>query len=146
MLKKLLREPLLHFLLIGAALFLIYYLQHDGTPDDDSNRIVITEAHSDRVIARWEKQRQRLPTPEELDGLVPLGYLLRDDRLIEKARRWIDYIVTHQQDDGWLGLVKYASYGEHDPWPTFVVLKAMAQYFEVTETEGTSRIEERGAP
>ena len=41
MLNKLLREPLLHFALIGAALFYFYSLTNDFTADD-SNRIVIT--------------------------------------------------------------------------------------------------------
>ena len=70
MLKNLLREPLLHFLLIGAALFVVYYLQNEPGTDGDSNRIVITEAHVERLITLWEKQRQRLPTPAELEGLI----------------------------------------------------------------------------
>lgn len=70
MLKNLIREPLLHFMLIGAALFLIYYLQNDTGAGDDSNQIVITEAQVDRLITMWEKQRQRLPTPDELNGLI----------------------------------------------------------------------------
>ena len=70
MLKNLIREPLLHFMLIGAALFLIYYLQNDTGAGDDRNQIVITEAQVDRLITMWEKQRQRLPTPDELNGLI----------------------------------------------------------------------------
>ena len=83
MLKNLLREPLLHFLLIGAALFLVYSLQNDDVPDDGSNRIVITEAHIDRLIAMWEKQHQRLPTPEELDGLIE--HQIREEVLYREA-------------------------------------------------------------
>ena len=70
MLKNLLREPLLHFLLIGVVLFLVYYLQNDDAAGADSNQIVITEAHVDRLISMWEKQRQRLPTRDELNGLI----------------------------------------------------------------------------
>ena len=83
MLKKLLREPLLHFLLIGATLFFVYSLQNDQLPNDDDNRIVISEAHIDRLIARWEKQRQRLPTQKELDGLVES--LIREEVLYREA-------------------------------------------------------------
>lgn len=73
MLKSWLREPLLHFLLIGAVLFLLYYLQNDPNDEDlaaDNNRIVISEAHINRLVAMWEKQRQRPPTPSELEGLI----------------------------------------------------------------------------
>jgi hypothetical protein len=41
LLKKWLREPLLHFLLIGAALFVLYGLQNDEVAGDD-RRIVFT--------------------------------------------------------------------------------------------------------
>ncbi len=69
MFKKLLREPLLHFLLIGAALFLVYGLQNDGVADQ-SNRIVFTKADINRLILVWEKKRQRPPTRLELEGLI----------------------------------------------------------------------------
>ncbi len=69
MLKKWLREPLLHFLLIGALLFVIYGLQNDGI-SDQSKRIVFTSADINRLALLWKKQRQRLPTQSELDGLI----------------------------------------------------------------------------
>jgi hypothetical protein len=68
-LNKWLREPLLHFLLIGAALFLLYGLQNEGYVNDD-NRIVISQGNIDRLISLWEKKRQRLPTQAELQGMI----------------------------------------------------------------------------
>ena len=64
----LLREPLLHFLLIGALLFLLYGFQNENTVDN--NRIVISEADIDRLISLWKKKRLRLPTQLELQGLI----------------------------------------------------------------------------
>ena len=64
----LLREPLLHFLLIGGLLFAAYNLQNEGLVEN--NRIVISEAEIDRLITLWEKKRQRLPTQGELQGLI----------------------------------------------------------------------------
>jgi peptidyl-prolyl cis-trans isomerase C len=64
-----LKEPLFHFLLIGAGLFLLYGWQ----TDDDALRpdqIVYTEAHIDRLINLWERKWQRLPTQQELQGLI----------------------------------------------------------------------------
>lgn len=71
--------------------------------------------------------------PYWLDGLVPLTFLLEDDRLKEKVQRWMDYILDHQHEDGWLGPLQDTTYGYlYDPWPVFVVLKAMTQYQEAT--------------
>lgn len=69
MLKKWLREPLLHFLLIGAALFVLYGLQNDEVIGDDK-RIVFTRADIGRLVTLWEKKWQRLPTQQELEGLI----------------------------------------------------------------------------
>jgi len=66
--NTLLRDPLLHFLLIGAMLFVIYDLQNEDFVEN--NRIVISEAEIDRLIMLWEKKRQRLPSQDELQGLI----------------------------------------------------------------------------
>ena len=71
--------------------------------------------------------------PYWLDGLVPLAFLLDDTRLKEKVHRWMDYILNHQHEDGWLGPIQDSTYGyPYDPWPVFVLLKAMTQYQEAT--------------
>ena len=71
--------------------------------------------------------------PYWLDGLVPLAFLLDDNRLKQKAQHWTEHILRSQQQDGWLGPVHDATYGyPYDPWPVFVVLKAMTQYYEAT--------------
>jgi hypothetical protein len=68
-LKRWLQEPLLHFLLIGAALFALFYQVADPESVAD-NRIVISEADIDRLITLYERKLQRLPTQQELNGLV----------------------------------------------------------------------------
>ncbi len=65
--------------------------------------------------------------PYFLDGLVPLAYLLEDDRLKAKAQRFIDWTLTHQAADGKIGPPS-----NDDWWPRMVMLKALAQYQEVT--------------
>ena len=65
---KVLREPLLHFLLLGAAIFGIYQLVSDaGQPAEE---IVITEDHIDALILEFEGVWQRPPTAREIDDLV----------------------------------------------------------------------------
>lgn len=66
---RILREPLLHFLLAGAAIFILFgFLGGDREPDQ--SRIVVTQAQIARMAALWERVRNRPPTAEELRGLV----------------------------------------------------------------------------
>jgi hypothetical protein len=77
--------------------------------------------------------------PYWLDGVVPLAFLLGHEGLKAKTHRWLDYILTHQQKDGWLGPIKDPQQGNsrdtYDPWPVFIVLKAMTQYHSATADE-----------
>ncbi|MBN2209775.1 MAG: glycoside hydrolase family 127 protein [Sedimentisphaerales bacterium] len=73
--------------------------------------------------------------PYWLDGMVPLAYLLDDAVLQAKVRRWMDYILTHQAEDGWLGPVQAKDRRAYDAWPVFIIFKAMTQYAEVSGDE-----------
>jgi len=76
----------------------------------------------------WER------APYWLDGLVPLAYQLDDPKLKGKVRRYLDYILDHQQPDGWLGPVGDSQkHEEYDPWPLFVLFKALTQFQEATD-------------
>ena len=44
----------------------------------------------------WER------VPYWLDGFVPLAYLLRDEALIARAKKYVEAIMDAQQADGWL--------------------------------------------
>jgi hypothetical protein len=74
--------------------------------------------------------------PYWLDGVVPLAFLLDDAKLNEKVTRWMDYILKHQHEDGWLGPRRSKEERQRptmDPWPLFVLFKAMLQYEEATK-------------
>lgn len=73
--------------------------------------------------------------PYWLDGAYPLAVLLDDAALKAKVTRWVDYILTHQHADGWLGPVTDGKHSEYDPWPVFIVLKILAQHHEATGDE-----------
>ena len=65
------REPLLHFLVIGAALFVIYHwLNPTATNSDTSRRIELTNDDIRQLEISWTAQWQRPPTPEEMRNLV----------------------------------------------------------------------------
>ncbi|MGO8791923.1 MAG: beta-L-arabinofuranosidase domain-containing protein [Terriglobia bacterium] len=65
--------------------------------------------------------------PYYLDGLVPLAYLTGDERLIAKAKKWVDWTLENQQSDGWIGPASMT-----DWWPNYVMLKVLTQYQEAT--------------
>jgi hypothetical protein len=66
---KFLREPLVHFLAIGAAFFLLWHFLGDRvTPQPD--RIVITPGHVERLAQQWTKTHLRPPSADELAALV----------------------------------------------------------------------------
>jgi peptidyl-prolyl cis-trans isomerase C len=69
--KRWLREPLIHFLLIGAALFGIYSVTPSGqTAPAASKEIRLSFDEIARLVQVFRAQWQRDPTPEELRRLV----------------------------------------------------------------------------
>lgn len=67
---KLLREPLLHFLLIGAAFFLVYGLFSQPASGVADRTITVSSQKIEWLKSTWEQRWNRPPTPEELDGLI----------------------------------------------------------------------------
>jgi hypothetical protein len=63
------REPLVHFLVIGAGFFLLWHVVGDRLPPQPE-RILITPAQVDRLAQAWTKTHIRPPSAEELAGLV----------------------------------------------------------------------------
>jgi hypothetical protein len=68
--RRLLREPLLHFLLLGAGLFLAYSLQQKNGGRREPGQIVVTLGQIEQMATAFAKTWQRQPTHEELAGLV----------------------------------------------------------------------------
>ncbi len=68
--RRFLKEPLLHFLLIGAALFLYYSQVDDSETGEGEQRIVVSAGRIEQLAYIFTKTWQRTPTREELKGLV----------------------------------------------------------------------------
>ncbi len=69
--KRLLQEPLLHFLLIGAALFAVYhYVQPAGAPAPSSKQIQLSLDDLAQQALLFEAQWKREPTAPELERLI----------------------------------------------------------------------------
>ncbi|MFB9275408.1 beta-L-arabinofuranosidase domain-containing protein [Cohnella cellulosilytica] len=78
--------------------------------------------------------------PYYLDGLLPLAYLLEDDGLIAKAKRWIEWSLASQREDGSFGPDAIETVNgdvdkQQDWWHYMIMLKVMTQYEEATGDE-----------
>jgi len=105
---KWLREPLLHFLLLGAALFVLYGWVGGPAPGERSN-IAITPGRIEQMTVTFQRTHQRLPDPGELDELIEdavreeiyyrealaLG-LDRDDTIVRRRLRQKLEFVTEE--------------------------------------------------
>ncbi len=81
--------------------------------------------------------------PYWLDGLLPLAYLLDDQKLKDKVQPWIEWSINNQQDDGYFGPIPFESDPPEDRrgvqegprrdwWPKMVMLKVLKQYYMAT--------------
>jgi len=77
------REPLVHFLLLGAALFGLHAVLGQGRDTELQREVVITSQDVAWLRENWERQRNRPPTDGELRGLV--DEFLREEILYREA-------------------------------------------------------------
>ncbi len=69
----------------------------------------------------WEK------SPYYFKGLIPLAYTLNDAGLKTKAQKWMDWLLTHQGSDGYLGPASNNNW-----WPRMPATYALRDYYEAT--------------
>jgi hypothetical protein len=65
-----LREPLLHFFLLGAAIFALFALVDDSPPPAAANRLEVTAEEARSLAAAFEATWLRPPTVAELDHMI----------------------------------------------------------------------------
>jgi hypothetical protein len=72
--------------------------------------------------------------PYWLKGFGDLGYVLKDERIVAEARKWIDGILASQREDGWFGPRSNLTNvdGKSDIWPNMVALDALKSFYEYT--------------
>jgi peptidyl-prolyl cis-trans isomerase C len=69
--RGLLREPLLYFILAGALIFAVYELLNPAANrTDQANRIVLTDNDLRQLAVQWLAQGRPTPTPAEMRALV----------------------------------------------------------------------------
>jgi peptidyl-prolyl cis-trans isomerase C len=67
---KLLREPLLHFMFIGAVIYLLYGVFAEPVPEETDKTIVVSAGEIEWMQTAWQKRWNRPPTAAEFDGLI----------------------------------------------------------------------------
>jgi len=82
--RRLLTEPLFHFLVLGALLFGIYAWMHHADSDQGYGPVRITSKDVAYLAELWQRQQERPPTHAELHALVT-GYL-KEELLGREAR------------------------------------------------------------
>jgi hypothetical protein len=106
------REPLVHFVIIGAAMFVAFHWRGAGGPG--SNRIVITPGRVEAIVAGFTRTWQRAPTEEELKTqldeyvreeiaareAMAMG-LDRDDSIVRRRlRQKLEFLAEDTADEG----------------------------------------------
>ncbi len=73
MLQRWLREPLLHFLLAGLAVFVVFRALNPASVDPaSSNAIRLTDDDIRQMAVAWVAQGRSPPTPEQMQNLVEM--------------------------------------------------------------------------
>jgi len=67
---RLIKEPLVHFLAIGTALFVIWAYWGQPDVEEQGKSITITAGEIKWLTDNWEKLYSRPPTAEEREGLI----------------------------------------------------------------------------
>ncbi len=65
--------------------------------------------------------------PYYFKGLIALAYTLNDAPLKQRAQKWVDWLLTHQWSDGFIG-----PSSNNDWWPRMVATYALRDYYEAT--------------
>jgi hypothetical protein len=122
--KKVLREPLVHFLLLGGLLF-FWFQWKGGASGPGTNRIVVTPGQVGNLASGYTKTWSRPPSEDDLKGLIDeyvkeeiatreamaLG-LDRDDTVIrQRLRQKLEFLggdsgasapPTHSEIEAWV--------------------------------------------
>ncbi len=77
----------------------------------------------------WER------VPYWLDGFIPLAYLLKNEDMIARAKKYVDAIINNQREDGWICPCKEEDIPTYDTWAVQLISKTLTVYYECSKDE-----------
>ena len=77
----------------------------------------------------WER------VPYWLDGFVPLAYLLENEDLIARAKKYIDAILSYQKPSGWICPCDEERIPTYDTWAVQLISKVLVVYYDCSGDE-----------
>ena len=77
----------------------------------------------------WER------VPYWLDGFIPLAYLLENEEIIATVKKYIDAIVSAQEDDGWICPCEKDKRAKYDTWAVQLLCKVLKVYYDCSGDE-----------
>ena len=77
----------------------------------------------------WER------VPYWLDGYIPLTYLLKNEEMIGVVKKYIDAIVSSQEEDGWICPCKKEKRAKYDTWAVQLICKTLKVYYDCSGDE-----------
>ncbi len=77
----------------------------------------------------WER------VPYWLDGFIPLAYLLENEDMIATVRKYIDAIISSQEDDGWICPCEKSKRKIYDTWAVQLICKVLKVYYDCSGDE-----------
>lgn len=77
----------------------------------------------------WER------VPYWLDGFIPLAYLLDDADMKARAKKYVDTILDHQTESGWICPCSEEEIARYDTWAVQLISKVLVVYYECSGDE-----------
>ena len=77
----------------------------------------------------WER------VPYWLDGFIPMAYLLEDEDMIARAKKYVNAILANQREDGWICPCRDEDIPGYDKWAVHLISKVLVVYYECSGDE-----------
>ena len=77
----------------------------------------------------WER------VPYWLDGFIPLAYLLENEDMIGRVKKYMNAIMANQRPDGWICPCEENQRAEYDTWAVILISKVLVVYYDCSGDE-----------